>query len=126
MFEQLTLVSALLGGFAFTFLATMLAENDDKKLISLMIIISALTATMFFLCTLGWSLFGKASIEDLSKLNLSKHKFLFLLFVFGILLFNVLLAMSGWTRSKKVGVITTSIGVFAFISLMFLFKGSIS
>lgn len=126
MFEKLTLVSALLGGFAFTFLATMLSVKDDKKLNSIMIVISAFAATMFFLCTLGWTLFGNASIQDLSVLNHSKHKYLFLLFVVGILLFNILLAMSGWTRSKKVGIVTTTIGVFALVSLMYLFKGSIS
>jgi len=126
MFEQLTLVSALLGGFAFTFLGAILSKIDSKKLTSVMVIISALTATMFFLCTLGWALFGKASIEDLNESAKSKHKYLFMIFIFGIVLFNVLLAMSGWIRSKNVGIATTIIGVFAFLSLMFLFKGSIS
>lgn len=126
MFEQLTLVSALLGGFAFTFLGAILAGNDGKKMSNVMVIISALTATMFFLCTLGWALFGKASIEDFNELAKSKHKYLFSIFVIGIVMFNVLLAMSGWMRSKKVGIVTTVIGVFAFFSLMFLFKGSLS
>jgi len=126
MFEQLTLVSALLGGFALTFLGAILSQNDTKKLTSAMVIISALTATMFFLCTLGWALFGKASVEDLNELARSKHKYLFIIFIFGIVLFNVLLAMSGWMRSRNVGITTIIIGVFSFLSLMFLFKGSIS
>lgn len=126
MFEQLTLVSALLGGFAFTFLGAILAKDDNKKLTSLVVVLSALTATMFFLCTLGWALFGKSSIEDLQGLAKSKHKYLFSIFILGIVLFNVLLAISGWIRSKNVGILTTVIGIFAFISLIFLFKGSIS
>lgn len=126
MFEQLTLVSALLGGFSFTFLGAILSKNDSNKLTSVMVVISALTATMFFLCTLGWALFGGASIESLNELAISKHKYLFKIFILGILLFNVLLAISGWIRSKNVGIVTTIIGVFAFVSLLFLFKGSIS
>jgi len=81
---------------------------------------------MFILCTLGWALFGNASIEDLSELAKSKHKYLFIIFIFGIVLFNVLLAMSSWIRSKNMGITTTIIGVFAFLSLIFLFKGGIS
>ena len=126
MFEQLTLVSALLGGFAFTFLGAILSKNDNKHLTSVMVSIAALTATMFFLCTLGWALFGNSSIESLNGLALSKHKYLFKIFIIGIILFNTLLAMSGWVRSKNVGIVTTIIGVFAFLSLLFLFKGSIS
>ena len=126
MFEQLTLVSALLGGFAFTFLGAILSKNDNSRLTSVMIVISALTATMFFLCTLGWALFGKTPIESLNELNINKHKYLFKIFVLGIFLFNVLLGMSGWIRSKYVGIVTTIIGVFALISLLFLFKGSVS
>lgn len=126
MFEQLTLVSALLGGFAFTFLGAILSKNDSNKLTSVMVVISALTATMFFLCTLGWALFGNAPIESLNELAINKHKYLFKIFVLGIFLFNVLLGMSGWIRSKNVGIVTTIIGVFALISLLFLFKGSIS
>jgi hypothetical protein len=126
MFQQLTLVSALLGGFAFTFLGAILSKNDSKKLTSVMVAISALTATMFFLCTLGWALFSNASIESLSELAIRKHKYLFKVFICGIVLFNILLALSGWIRSRNVGIVTTIIGVFAFLSLMFLFKGSAS
>jgi len=126
MFEQLTLVSALLGGFAFTFLGAMLTTNDTRKLTSVMVAISSLTATLFFLCTLGWAFFGKGDIELLSELPQSKHKYLSIIFLLGLILFNVLLAMSGWIRSRNVGIVTTIIGVFALISLLFLFKGSIS
>ncbi|MCB0540361.1 MAG: hypothetical protein H6607_13310 [Flavobacteriales bacterium] len=126
MFERLTLVSALLGGFAFTFLGAILSKNDNKNLTSVMVAISALTATMFFLCTLGWAVFGSSSIEAINPFALRKHKYLFMIFIIGLILFNILLAMSGWVRSKKVGIVTTIIGVFAFLSLLFLFMGSIS
>ena len=44
MLQQVTLVSALLGGFAFKFLSAILSKNDSKKLTSVMVIISGLTA----------------------------------------------------------------------------------
>ena len=127
MYEHLTLVSALLGGFAFTFLGAILSLNDNKKLASWLVVISALTATMFFLCTLGWAFFARATeFDELSELSKSKHKYLSLIFFIGILLFNVLLGMSGWLRSKKVGIQTVLIAFFALVSLLFLFRGSIS
>lgn len=125
MFEQLTLVAALLGGFTFTFLGAILSKNDNKNLTSVMVVVSALTATMFFLCTIGWILFSNSSIEDLNTLASSKHKYIFTIFIIGIILFNTLLAISGWVHSKNVGIVTTIIGVFAFLSLLFLFMGSI-
>jgi hypothetical protein len=86
---------------------------------------AALSGLSLRLCTLGWALVGKTSYEDLSEFGKTKHSYLFSLFALGILLFNVLLAMSGWMRSRKLGMVTTAFGVFAFISLMFLFKGSL-
>lgn len=127
MFEHLTLVSALLGGFVFTFLGAILSLNESKKMASPLIVIAALTATMFFLCTLGWSFFvNAAEASELSELSRIKHQYLTILFLIGIILFNVLLALTGWLRSKKVGIITLLIAVFALFSLVFLFKGSIS
>ncbi|MBI1267964.1 MAG: hypothetical protein GC193_11100 [Cryomorphaceae bacterium] len=127
MSDNLTLVSALLGGFSFTFLGSILNHNDGKRITAILVVLSVLAATMFFLCTLGWSFFDeKVDFSEMSDLTKSKHKYLSKIFFIGILLFNVLLGLSGWKQSKMVGYVTTLIAVFAMFSLAFIFKGSIT
>jgi hypothetical protein len=42
----------------------------------------------------------------------------FIAFILGIIALSVLIALSGWTKSRKTGIFTTIIGVLTFIVIL--------
>ncbi|MBK8373195.1 MAG: hypothetical protein IPN97_17655 [Saprospiraceae bacterium] len=129
MIQQLGLISAILGGFAFTFLGALLTIQHEKKVVDFTIVTGVLSALIFFICALGWSFLSTNQIsesENLSNLVGSKHKTLSILLLFGIFSLTICLALSGWIRSKKTGFFTTLISVLGLIIILSILRDFIS
>lgn len=69
MIEQYGLISAVLGGFAFTFVGAILAMNDKRKIIDLAFLLGVISASIFFICALGWTLIAPGYAEQLDNLS---------------------------------------------------------
>ena len=126
--NQLLLISSLLGGFSITVLANLLVTKSDAKIIKNIMIVTTIAASsllvsifsltnIVMITTEGYPL----KIED-SNLNFSKI-FAVGSFLIGIIALSILIALSGWTRSKRIGMFTTIIGALTLI-LMFLSMSS--
>ena len=126
--DQLALISAVLGGFGFTFLATLITVKDESKHSRILFIGSLLAALIFFICTLGWSLMSLRNQGNSKILQIEyagKHKLLSLLFIFGILCLATTMAVSGWLRSKTLGIWSTVICIFGLCIIFYLISAFI-
>jgi len=120
--EQLILLSAFLGGFSATFLAAILVVDSSKRLINWIICFSAIAACSFIVAAI-------ASVALLNGLQpdapvYSQQAPLSIVRVVSALaltlgLFSLLssIGLSGWVRSKNVGIITST---FSLIAMMFV------
>lgn len=127
MFRQLAFVSALVGGFAFAFVGVLLVAPLQSRIVSWTAGISMAATSGLVVCALGWSLGASVvlvgtSMEPgadrsslLASLNIM-HPRLSLMFITSIFLFLCSLGLSGWIRSRNLGVISTCIAVLAAIA----------
>jgi hypothetical protein len=122
---QLAFVSAVLGGFAVTFLAVLLTLTQSGRHLSSAIVVTIGSAASFLIATLGWGLMAfvlsaRESTSDHSTGGLQAlqsfgrlHEGLTASFLLGSFLLLVTLGLSGWIRSRRVGMMSTGIAFVA-------------
>ncbi|MEO1654619.1 MAG: hypothetical protein AAFU64_13825 [Bacteroidota bacterium] len=129
MHEQLALISAILGGFAFTFLATILSMSQKAKIIDFTFIISVISSILFFISALGWSLMAmsvKVAQDPVKLAFADKHRLLSLLFIAGVFSLVSSLGLSGWIRSRRMGIITTFVALLGLITIFYILRDFIN
>jgi hypothetical protein len=125
--EQLAFMSAVLGGFAVTFFATLLATRSSKRVISWAIasagvsasslICAALAASFLAVATHPEAISSAATAAQSAGPRVTVALCLFL----GIYALLAALALSGWARSRRVGWITSiGAGISALLSTWML------
>ena len=125
-YGQLAGVSAVLGGFAVSFLSVVLVLSDARRRVAAAVALSTLSAACFFLTALGWSLFSsqyakvaassgaaRVTFETMLEAANRLQRPLSLLFVLGILLLMATLGSGGWMRSRRLGMFTTAVAALA-------------
>ncbi|MEM1264267.1 MAG: hypothetical protein AAGH76_17845 [Pseudomonadota bacterium] len=121
--EQLGLISAVLGGFAFTFLSALVSMPSGRRSVTALFFFAVLASAQFFVCALGWSLLGWSdSPNELA----GEHRLLSLFFVGGIVALTTCIGVVGWLRSASMGIATTMIAVAGLVSSMFVVRHFIS
>ena len=131
LFRQLAFISALIGGFAFTFVGVLLVATDKSRFVSWTAAVSIATCAGLVICALGWSLGASlvligaattvgADVSALSASLRSMHLRLSLAFIVSIFLFFVSLGLSGWIRSRILGLASTGIALLAVIAAAFV------
>lgn len=116
--NQSILISALLCGFSMLVLILLLNDNEKSRLKTSMFISSAIASTTFLIVILADyallristpnSYSSNSSIDTLQAIS-------GISFAFGFLSLIFLIAYSGWSKSKTVGIFTTIIGIMAII-----------
>ena len=131
LFRQLAFISALIGGFAFAFLGALLAVPSRSRVVGWTAGTALATAAGLIVCVVGWTLMaakvvtappaesGAESFRFPASLNLM-HSRLSLLFIVGMLLFLTSLGLSGWVRSRSLGITSTVVALLAGVALMFV------
>jgi hypothetical protein len=119
--EQLSFVSAFLGGVSITILVTIVVFMAPKKSVSWIVSSSALAACSLLIAVIAsWRLIILLHPELPTSVDTSVIKILWtgMLFGYGLGFFSLLVSigLSGWLRSRKTGIITSSI---AFIAVLF-------
>lgn len=116
MFSQLGSISAVLGGFAFTAASALLTlTSEARRTLSITVGLAIASAASFIICALGWTLAavqlsGGAAMS--AELNLL-HARLSMGFIGGILLLFAGLGLSGWIRSRGLGIGTGTVAAVA-------------
>jgi hypothetical protein len=123
--DQIIEISSLLGGFSIAVVANLLVSDASSRL-SKNIMKAAVLAASFFLISIfamtkvlmmttdGFPL--KATEEGINISSLVGGMTLIL----GIMSLITLIALSGWTKSKQMGIFTTVVGIFPFILIVLM------
>lgn len=115
LFRQLAFINALLGGFAITFLSVLLTSSSHHRIINWTAAIVMVAASCFILSAVGSTfsavVLGNPDTETALKISQSLRRPLSLLFLSGTVLLFCSLGLSGWMRSRNLGIATTLIAV---------------
>lgn len=122
--EQLSFVSAFLGGISATILVTIVVFASDKKSVNWIVSSSAIAASSLLIAVVAsWRLLIMLHPEFPMQVNQGIVKVLWFGMLMGYSLgFLSLLAsigLSGWIRSKRDGIITSIIAIIAMLFFVF-------
>ncbi len=124
--EHLVLLSAFLGGFSATFLAAILVAGTSKRITNWIVCLSAISACSFIVSTISSIAFLNGLQPDSPVFDQQfSLSFVRAVSAFALLIgiFSLLssIGLSGWIRSKKVGVVTSAVSLvaIAFVTLFF-------
>ena len=114
--SQIITISSLLGGFSIAIIANFLVSESKNRLTNI-IMGTSIFAASFFLISLfamtkiimmtteGYPM--KVLIGDLTPFR----SIGVVAFFFGIISLLTMISLSGWTKSKKMGILTTIVGI---------------
>lgn len=119
LFRQLAFINALLGGFAITFLSVLLTASSRHRVVNWMAGVTMAAAACFVLSALGATfsavIASQVGADPLPDEVAALRRPLSLLFLCGTGLLFVTLGMSGWMRSRRLGIWTAGVAVCALI-----------
>ena len=123
-FSQMAFISAVLGGFSFIFLGTLLTIDSSKRLWAWNMAATAVAAICFIISALGATFTAAAVSVSEDGVLLEKFAVLqrpiSLWFLFGVMMLFVSLGLSGWVRSRSTGIITTCVAIVGAIGAAFM------
>ena len=121
--EQLVLLSAFLGGFSATFLAAILALKSSERVTNWIVCLSAISACSFIVAAiisisivngLQPDSLEQYKIEEFQKDRLASA----LALLIGIFSLLSSIGLSGWIRSKQVGLTTSAAAVVSIVLVL--------
>jgi len=125
--EQLVLLSAFLGGFSATFLAAILALKSSERVTNWIVCLSAISACSFIVAAIisiaivnGLQPDSPAQFksEALFQKNRPASALALLIGIFSLL---GSIGLSGWIRSKQVGLTTSTVAVISIVLVLVYF-----
>jgi len=125
---ELAAISAVLGGFAITFLSVVLTHADARRRVGVALGLATAGSACFFVSALGWSLVAsrgagpRGADAAFDALYAALNPPLSILFIMGIGLLYAVLGLSGWLRSRPLGITTTVIAVLAALFSAFVMR----
>lgn len=123
--KQSAFISALVAGFSFAFLGALLISSVKNRIINWVISFSILAIAGLLICSLVWTLsasrmalYNGNNITVVPQNFLELHRILSIIFILSFLSFLGTLGLSGWIRSRNLGIISSLISL---ISTIFFF-----
>ncbi len=122
--NQTILISSLLSGFSITVIVSLLVSDKANRLTNFMLIIATLAASSFLIAVFAMTRVVLMTTEGYPIQVSSKDLFYprvtgSMCFFLGILFLILVISMAGWIKSKKVGLITSMIGLATLIMTIF-------
>ena len=123
--KQSSFICALVAGFSFAFLGSLLISSIKSKIINLVMSFSFFSIAGLLICSLVWTLTASrmifyigSNITQVPQSYLDINRILSLIFILSFLSFLVTLGLSGWIKSRNLGLVSTIISL---ISTLFFF-----
>ena len=117
LFAQLSVVSAILGGFAFTFVGALLSHPATSRVYAWVFGASLLAAMAFMVTALG-SVLASLAVKNSYPVDIaSLHGKISLAFLLGILFFLVATGACGWLKGRKLGYVSSVIAAVSAIGV---------
>ena len=125
--EQMSFIGVFLGGVSVTILLTIVVFSSSKKSVNWIVGTSAVAACSFLISVIASMRFVIALHPDLSfspdpaKVSLLWNSMI-LGYGLGVISLITSIGLSGWLRSRRSGIVTTSISV---VAMLFFFFASV-
>jgi cytochrome bd-type quinol oxidase subunit 2 len=121
--NQLIMISSLLSGFSIAVMANLLVTKSENKISSTILKVTTVAAACFLITVFSMTKIVMMTTEGyplkFENSDLDFPKFIgFAAFILGIITLSVLIALSGWTKSKRTGIFTTIIGILTLITIL--------
>ena len=118
--DQIIMISTLLGGFSITIVANFLVSETKTRLTNNIMIASTLSACAFLISLFAMTKVIMMTTEGYPKKILESDLLLpsgidGFSFFLGIICLLTMIALSGWTKSKKMGIFTTIVRIITLI-----------
>ena len=119
LYGELASISAILAGFSIPFLALLLGHQDRGRCLIYSIAVTVAAASSLLVSALGWSLIGSLLTQVAAQQGAtaahdmdlgwvaSGHRTLSFAFVLGLVFPFLMLGLSGWMRSRVLGIFST-------------------
>ena len=122
--KQTILISSLLSGFSITVVANLLVSDKNDKLFNRILKSATLSAGCFLVSVFAMIQISMMTTPGGYLKNITENEFFvpriigIIAFMVGLFSLTVMISLSGWTKSKRVGIYTTVIGI---ITLLLIF-----
>ena len=133
LFRQCAFISALIAGFSFAFLAVILTNKTTKKIDDWTAGFAIAATAGLIVCALGWTL-GVPHVLELSLNNSGNtpfqlpekyiiiHRSLSITFIASFFFFLTSLGLSGWIRSRRLGVVSSILTIIAAVYAIWILR----
>jgi hypothetical protein len=125
--KQEAFISALVAGFSFAFLGALLVSSIKSRIIDWLISLSIISIAGLLVCALAWTLtasrmafYNGSNPGQVQQVYIDMHQKLSFIFILSFFLFLISLGLSGWVRSRKLGIISIIISLITIIIFIYI------
>ncbi len=123
--DQIITISALLGGFSIAVIANFLVSDTKTRLINNIMKASIFAACLFLITVFAMTKVLLMTTEGYPQKVLDNDLLLprsigGFAFFFGTISLLVMISMAGWTKSKKMGIFSTIVGIITLILMLLM------
>ncbi|MCH6233372.1 hypothetical protein [Cognataquiflexum rubidum] len=123
--NQVITISSLLGGFSIAIIANILVSQNDSRLVKIIMLVSTLAGSFFLVTIFAMTKLLLMTTDgypfQVAERDLALPRLLGTIsFFMGILSLITMISLSGWTKSKRMGRITTGLGILTFILILLM------
>jgi len=123
--DQIIIISSLLGGFSIAVIANFLVSDINTRLSRIIMIASVLAASFFLISVFSMTKILMMTTEGF-PMKMSDSALVTpsviggISLLFGIISLITMISLSGWTKSRKLGLFTTSVGFLTLVIILFM------
>lgn len=123
--NQIILISSLLGGFSIAVIANLLVSDVNTRLLRNIMIVSTLAASFFLITVFAMTKILMITTNGYPMKVTGNDLMLprivgVISFLIGIVSIIAMISLAGWTKSKKMGRVTTAIGILSLILILIM------
>ncbi len=123
--NQVITISSLLGGFSIATIANILVSNNDTRLVKSIMIFSTSAASFLFVTIFAMTKLSLMTTDgypfNVVSSDLALPRLVGTIsFFLGILSLITVISLAGWTKSKRMGKVTTGLGILTLILILLM------
>jgi len=123
--NQVITISSLLGGFSIAIIANILVSQNDSRLVKIIMLVSTLAGSFFLVTIFAMTKLLLMTTDgypfQVAERDLALPRLLGTIsFFLGVFSLITMISLAGWTKSKRMGRITTGLGMLTFILILLM------
>jgi len=121
--SQFIMISSLLSGFSIAVTANLLVNEANNRITNYILKATTIASGCFLVTVFAMTKMLMITTQGYpyniaeSDLNLPKT-FGIVTLLIGIISLSIVIALSGWTKSKRIGIFTTIVGILTFLMIL--------